>query len=1028
MDRAYTSKVADNVDSVALSHATPAEIGPATSYNLDGTGMVAGVWDAARARDTHVDFQNATSPSPINNGAKRVRMVDGTSLNFHSTHVTGTIIGDGTGNAAARGYAPKACVVSYSWNSMDTERRTARHDYRHVADNHSYGTGTPSTYTPSYYGGYDSDAQTSDTDIRDILLNMCKSAGNDGSFGSLSCTHDACMKNSFTIASTSDGGTVSSFSSRGPTLDGRLIPHFAANGENLTSTYETSNTAYGTISGTSMASPSACGSLVLLAQLFQREYNKQQFSPDLARAIVAATAIERGNQGPDYRYGFGIIDCKRAADLILADKAGGGNHVVRGTMRQGNILEYNLQVTSSAAPLKVVCSWLDIYASTASGNKLINDIDLELIEPNGSTTHYPWSGLASSAAGDQTYQWTRTGPNRRDNIELVEVDAPTVGTWKIRVTGFSVPANPQTTVRNDATGFVLASEAPITANQERFVDTAVAASPLAIPDNDTNGVSRTFNVTSTDTVKNVRVIVDVRHVQRGDIDVYLTHGATTAQIEKKDTSTRDDLIAVYPDTRQYDDDTAGFIGQVATGTWTVKVTDTTASNTGTLDWLAIEIDYAPNQAPVANAGTDQSVNEGATVNLTGAASTDPDNDTLSFAWTQVSGTSVSLSGAATATPSFTAPMVTSTTLLTFRVTVSDGRGGSDFDDVQITVNDVNNPPVANAGSNQSVNEGTAVNLSAAGSSDPDGDPLGYSWTQTSGPAVTLSGAGTVAASFTAPQVTATTIVVLRVTVSDGRGGSDFADVQVTVNDVVAPNNPPVANAGANFNVTEGLVANLSGAASTDPDGDPLSYSWTQIGGSAVTLAGAATVAASFTAPMVAASTPLTFRLTVNDGRGGINTDDIVVTVLDSAVNNPPTANAGADQAVSQGAAVNLNGAASNDPEGDTLTFAWVQISGVNTVVLNNAATAAPDFVAPVADDVLVFRLTVDDGHGNIDTDEVAITVGTPPVGSSGGGGKKGGKGGCSTSEESSWMWLLAVLAPLAMLRRARGSKPEPRGR
>src|SRR5690606_31811720 len=265
-----------NANSTALSVARAQDIGVRTSYNLDGTGMVAGVWDGGRARDTHVALQGTPSPSPINNGTKRVIKVDGTSLSDHGTPVTGTIIGDGTANAGGRGYAPKACVASHNWNSMDSERRLARYTYRHVADNHSYGT------VGGGYGGYDGSAQNSDIDIRDIFLNMCKSAGNDGS-GSNTVTNDGCMKNSFTIGSTSDGGDISNFSSRGPTADGRLIPHFMANGGGLTSTYAGSDTSYGSASGTSMSGPSACGSLVLLAQLWQREMSNRQFAPDVAR-------------------------------------------------------------------------------------------------------------------------------------------------------------------------------------------------------------------------------------------------------------------------------------------------------------------------------------------------------------------------------------------------------------------------------------------------------------------------------------------------------------------------------------------------------------------------------------------------------------------------------------------------------------------------------------------------------------------------------------------------------------------------
>lgn len=130
--------------------------------------------------------------------------------------------------------------------------------------------------------------------------------------------------------------------------------------------------------------------------------------------------------------------------------------------------------------------------------------------------------------------------------------------------------------------------------------------------------------------------------------------------------------------------------------------------------------------------------------------------------------------------------------------------------------------------------------------------------------------------------------------------------------------------------------------------------------------------ASFTAPQVSAPTALTFRLTVSDGRGGSATDTVVVTVLDSAVNNPPNANAGLDQGALFGATVMMNGGASTDPDGDPITFAWVQIGGINTVTLSGAGSAIASFTAPATPDTLVFQLTVSDNRGGSSTDAITI--------------------------------------------------------
>ena len=172
-------------------------------------------------------------------------------------------------------------------------------------------------------------------------------------------------------------------------------------------------------------------------------------------------------------------------------------------------------------------------------------------------------------------------------------------------------------------------------------------------------------------------------------------------------------------------------------------------------------------APTANAGPDQTVNANSTVNLDGTASSDvPPGTVASYAWTQTGGPSVTLSGANTATPSFTAPnnLTTSPTDLTFSLVVTDNQGATSAADT-VVIHDTDQQPTANAGPDQTINEppvGQTVNLNGNGSSDPNGDTLSYAWTQTAGPSVTLTGANTATPSFTAPAGPATLTFQLQV--------------------------------------------------------------------------------------------------------------------------------------------------------------------------------------------------------------------------------------------------------------------------
>jgi hypothetical protein len=361
------------------------------------------------------------------------------------------------------------------------------------------------------------------------------------------------------------------------------------------------------------------------------------------------------------------------------------------------------------------------------------------------------------------------------------------------------------------------------------------------------------------------------------------------------------------------------------------------------------------EPPVAAAGMDQLVDLGDTVTLNGSGSHDPEGTTLDHSWAQTAGPDVTLTGATTATPTFTAPEGPVT--LTFTLTVTDDAGLTATDTVDVVVN---GKPLAAAGPDQLVDSGDTVTLDGTGSTDPDGDTRRYQWTQTFGPRVTLAGATSATPTFTAPEGPAELRFRLIVRDPRGRFGTDFVHI-------VVDGPPPTADAGADRTVDAGSVVTISGA-SSGPAGANLKYQWKQMSGPAVTLSGATAVDATFTAPSSPAE--LRFRLIVRDPRGRF-APDFVTIVVEGA---PPTANAGPDQAVTSGQVVTLDGAGSSAG----VRYQWTQTYGP-AVTLSGATTASPTFVAPAGPSQVRFRLIVRDGRGRFATDFVHIDVTGPGV-------------------------------------------------
>ncbi len=405
-----------NVNAAKSTRADYLNIGGGLGLSLDGQNMTAHVWDGGLARGTHQEYDGA-------GGNNRFSIGDGTTtLNYHSAHVTGTIIASGV-QANAKGMAPQAKAVGYEWNNDTSEATTAASNGMLIS-NHSYGyiaSGIPD----QWFGAYGTDAR----DWDQIMSNapyylMVVAAGNDGNDNSSNAaplngnsSYDklsghATAKNNMVVANGQDASidtngnlnsvTINSSSSEGPTDDYRIKPDITGNGTSVYSTYESSDTAYNSITGTSMASPNVAGTLLLLQQHYDN-VNGSFMRAATLKGLALHTADDAGPTGPDVVYGWGLLNGKAAAEAITNN----GNQSVISELTLSPGQTYTTTVTADGInDLMASISWTDPAGTVNSGTNsttpaLVNDLDIRV--SNG-TTYFPYklTSITSNTKADNT--------------------------------------------------------------------------------------------------------------------------------------------------------------------------------------------------------------------------------------------------------------------------------------------------------------------------------------------------------------------------------------------------------------------------------------------------------------------------------------------------------------------------------------------------------------------------------------------------------------------------------------------------
>ncbi|VXB95853.1 conserved hypothetical protein [Flavobacterium sp. 9AF] len=434
-----------NVNAAKSTRANHLNSGGTLGLNLNGQGMVARVWDGGTVRRTHTLFEG------------RVTTVDdpsGTTYTSHGTHVTGTILASDA-SATAKGMAYQATARTFNWTNDESEA-TSEVLLGMLVSNHSYGipiTSSNGTIQPAWYiGAYTSAARNWDeiTYLAPYFLPVM-SAGNEGNnndnsnpiaIGYDKLTGDKTAKNSLIVANaqdanvTTDGTLISvninSSSSQGPTDDRRIKPDITGNGTSLTSTTSSSDTSTGSSSGTSMASPNVAGTILLLQQHYHNETNNFMKAATL-KGLACHTADDAGVAGPDPKFGWGLLNAKKAAQTISAN--GLNSWVSEENLSQGETFSMTfVSDGGSNNPLIASITWTDVPGEAKTNTiendatpVLVNNLDIKVTKDG--TTFFPWKLQA-----DPTALAIRVGDNDVDNVEQIKIDTPAAGEYTVTVT------------------------------------------------------------------------------------------------------------------------------------------------------------------------------------------------------------------------------------------------------------------------------------------------------------------------------------------------------------------------------------------------------------------------------------------------------------------------------------------------------------------------------------------------------------------------------------------------------------------
>ncbi len=398
------------------------QTGAGRNYTGDGIGVM--------CRDDgivgpHVDFHG------------RIENITGDTTGTHGDGVSGIMAGSGNKNPTRRGMAAGSdlYVVNYVSSFLDSSTVNRLADGTVQITNSSYSNGCNAGYTGA--------TRTVDEQMNtyENALHVF-SAGNSNNnncgygagsqWGNITGGHKQ-GKNVIATANVFYDGSLVNSSSRGPGHDGRIKPEIAANGQNQISTAP--NHGYFSFGGTSGAAPGIAGIAAQLYEVYADANGGDLPKAALIKAALLNTANDAGNVGPDFKFGFGIVNGLRAGQCIEDGR------YLSDDVTQGNTNTHTITVPSGTTQMRVMLYWTDPAATIGANPTLVNDLDLIVNDPSN-VDHEPYL-LDHTPDPVLLNLPATTGPDHLNNMEQVLLNNPNPGSYDIEVSGFNVPVGPQ---------------------------------------------------------------------------------------------------------------------------------------------------------------------------------------------------------------------------------------------------------------------------------------------------------------------------------------------------------------------------------------------------------------------------------------------------------------------------------------------------------------------------------------------------------------------------------------------------------